>query len=161
MPRREEITDIALRLLGDRPWGSIGLRDIAAEIGIRAPSLYKYVASKNELAALVVERVLRESGERAHQATNAEELLMVYRQFAIDNPYVYQLLTGSEFPRDLLPEGLEDWAGEPFAIHTGNDPIKGQALWAFAHGMADLEIKNRFKSGVREETWQAGATFAD
>ena len=63
MGRVEEITDVALRLLGERPWESIGLRDIAAEIGIRAPSLYKHVAGKRELAALVAERALRDAGE--------------------------------------------------------------------------------------------------
>ena len=159
MGRVEEITDVALRLLGERPWESIGLRDIAAEIGIRAPSLYKHVAGKRELAALVAERALRDVGERLHKAKNAEELLVTYRAIAVGSPHAYELLTGREFPRELLPAGLEDWAGEPFYLNAGKDPVRGQALWAFAHGMAVLEIHSRFHGGVSEETWLAGAAL--
>ena len=129
MGRVEEITDVALRLLGERPWESIGLRDIAAEIGIRAPSLYKHVAGKRELAALVAEKVLRDVGERLHRAQTVEELLVTYRAIAVGSPYAFELLTGREFPRELLPAGLEDWAGEPFYLNAGGD--NNTTSWAW------------------------------
>ena len=84
---------------------------------------------------------------------------MTYRAIAVGSPYAYELLTGREFPRELLPAGLEDWAGEPFYLNAGKDPVRGQALWAFAHGMAVLEIHSRFHGGVSEETWLAGAAL--
>ena len=49
------------------------------------------------------------------------------------------------------------WAGEPFRLATG-DPYRGQALWAFAHGMVVLEIDRRFADATHlDTTWAEGA----
>jgi hypothetical protein len=57
----------------------------------------------------------------------------------------------------VFPPGLEDWAGRPFGLVAG-DPYRGQALWAFAHGMVVLEIDARFADATRlDTTWAEGA----
>lgn len=80
-----------------------------------------------------------------------------------------QIFTGfspvQSSPRELLPEGLETWVGTPFYLVTGHDPIKGQALWAFAHGMAILEIDARFagpsNGSPADGVWEIGALAFD
>ena len=56
-----------------------------------------------------------------------------------------------------LPEGLEEWAGNPWFVVTG-DPWLAQALWSFAHGMLILELDQRYPPGSDlRRTWRAGA----
>ena len=84
-------------------------------------------------------------------------LLAAYRSVAVTHPNLYRLTTSSSFPRGSLLAGLEDWAGEPFFLATG-EPYLAQALWAFAHGTMILELDGRFVPGSDlERTWQAGA----
>jgi hypothetical protein len=88
-------------------------------------------------------------------------LLDTYRSYGVANPNLYRLATAGRLPRGLLPAGLEDWAGEPFFLVTG-DPHRAQALWAFAHGMVILEIDGRFAdTSDLARTWRAGATAFD
>jgi hypothetical protein len=57
-----------------------------------------------------------------------------------------------------LPEGLEEWAGNPWFVVTGESAL-AQALWSFAHGMLILELDQRYPPGSDlSSTWQAGAT---
>src|SRR5437660_7759790 len=44
---RQAVLDAAWRLARERGLGSWSLRDVAAAVGMRAPSLYGYFASKN------------------------------------------------------------------------------------------------------------------
>ena len=89
------------------------------------------------------------------------DLLSAYRRHALAHPNMYRLATTGTLPRQRLPAGLEDWAGEPFLIATG-DPHRAQALWSFAHGMVVLELDGRFPDGSDlDRTWAEGvAVFA-
>lgn len=146
--RLAEIIDTARQLLEVYDWPRLSTRMLAESLGIKAPSLYKHVRNKEDIAAHLATAAFIELGSALHHSLenggDALELLAEYRRMAISHPNLYQLLTGTEFPRDRLPDGLEQWAGTPFLLAAGQDPIRGQALWAFAHGMAVLEIDGRF-----------------
>ena len=59
--------------------------------------------------------------------------------------------------RSRLTPGLEEWAGEPFFVVTG-DPSVAQALWSCAHGMVILELDGRYPAGSDlSSTWSAAA----
>jgi AcrR family transcriptional regulator len=140
------------------------MRRLAETMGIRAPSLYKHVESKEELEALLIADVFREIGERFHAAIASAsgkealaELARAYRAWALAHPHLYRLLTDGELPRDRLPEGLEAWAAEPVVIAVGGDPDRARAAWAFAHGMTILELDRRFPPGADlDAAWAAG-----
>lgn len=53
---RGRILDIAQRLIQDRGYNGFSYRDVAAEIGIRAPTIHHYFPAKSDLAAALVER---------------------------------------------------------------------------------------------------------
>ncbi len=162
--RAAEIVATARRILEDEGQDALTMRRLAEDVGIRAPSLYKHFANKREVEAALVEEALREMGAALHGAAHRPgrrgpvgAVLDAYRTVALGGPHLYRLATGPDLPRDLLPDGLEDWAGEPFYLVTG-DPHRAQALWAFAHGMAVLEIEDRFTPGSDlSKTWSAGA----
>ena len=140
------------------------MRRLGHELGIRAPSLYKHLPSRDAVVARLVDETLFESGARMHSAVSTRAaggpvrlLLVAYRDFGRNHPNLYRLVTTGTLPRAALTVGLEDWAGEPFYRATA-DPYRAQALWAFAHGTLILEIDERFVPGSDlDRTWQAGA----
>lgn len=157
------------------------MQAVAGELGIRAPSLYKHVSGKHAIEVELLVDSLCAMGDALHgvldeaPATRPGDgpprgaaaadgpddrvaaLLAAYRGRALAAPHLYRLSTRSGLPRPDLPEGLEAWAGRPFGLVAG-DPYRGQALWAFAHGMVILEIDERFADATRlDTTWAEGA----
>lgn len=158
--RVAEVVAAARRVLErDGPDG-LTMRSVAAELGIKAPSLYKHVAGKAAIEVELIADALREMGAVLHAALDGgstAELLAAYRRHALAHPEMYRLATRGRLPRDELPSGLEDWAGEPFFTVTG-EPHRAQALWSFAHGMVILELDGRFPEGSDvDRTWAEGA----
>ena len=167
-PRSDRVNQIvaAARLIVETEGAeSLTMRRLGDELGIKAPSLYKHLPSRDAVVLELVDRVLFETGEQLHAAVSGAgasdgpvaALLHAYRQLGRDHPNLYRLVTASNLPRAALTPGLEDWAGEPFFRATG-EPYRAQALWAFAHGTLILEIDARFLPGSDlDRTWATGA----
>ena len=56
---RDRILDSAERQFADKGYEATTLRDIAADVGIQNPSLYKHFASKADIYAAVLDRAVR------------------------------------------------------------------------------------------------------
>ena len=162
--RVAELVRAALYLLESEGPGALTMRNLADAVGIRAPSIYKHFDGKSALEVALMEDGLFGMGDALHAALAdpdpadpVSSLLHAYRSEASLHPNLYRLTTSSAFPRADLPEGLEDWAGEPFFLVTG-ERHRSQALWAFAHGTMILELDDRFVDGSDLDlTWRAGA----
>jgi AcrR family transcriptional regulator len=162
--RAAEVVAFARRILEADGAAALTMRRLADELGMKAPSIYKHFPDKGALEAALVEEALTEVGAVLHRAvahpgrrSPVAALLATYRAHCVDHPNLYRLATSGPLDRGALPAGLEDWAGEPFYLATG-DPHRAQAAWAFAHGMVILEIDGRFPEGSDlERTWRAGA----
>lgn len=145
MSRTDEIVTAARLLLQDYGWPEISLRDIANEIGIKAPSLYKHVSGMVEIAALVATEGLSEYGQYLREGweeNGATGILVAHRDFFRENPYLYELMTSRLFPREYLPGDLLGWAREPFHWMADNDTQLGLSYTAMAHGLALLELRD-------------------
>jgi hypothetical protein len=59
-------------------------------------------------------------------------------------------MTEGPLHREYLPEGLEARAAAPLLQIVG-DPDLARAVWAFAHGMVELELADRFPAGTDPE----------
>ena len=144
------------------------MRRLAERLGIRAPSLYKHVDSKEALEALLMAEAFRELGQELHDAVGSMRkgasrrkalagLGRAYRRWALAHPHLYRLVTGGPLPRERLPEGLEAWTAEPVVIAADGDPDRARAAWAFAHGMTLLELDGRFPPGADlDAAWASG-----
>jgi AcrR family transcriptional regulator len=157
-----EITEAAMGILEEEGMEALTMRHLGESLGIRAPSIYKHLADKRAVEVALIERSLFELGEALHQAVatagddRVSGLLSAYRREGIARPNLYRLTTAGRLPRHDLTPGLEDWAGEPFFLATG-EPYLAQALWAFAHGMVILELDSRFLDGSDlDRTWMEG-----
>lgn len=161
-----QIVSAALELLERDGWVGVSMRSLAQQVGMKAPSLYKHFASKQDLRVALAAFGLMESGICLHAVVadggGVAGLLAAYRRQAHERPQLYRLVTTGTLPRSELPPGLEDWAGEPFYLATGGDPYRAQALWSMAHGMTILELDQRYPTGTApDETWQVAAALFD
>ncbi len=145
------------------------MRSLAAALRIQAPSLYKHVADKDELTALLIAEAFRDMGTAMHEAMDAlpprtsrparwRALAAVYRSWALAHPHLYRLATGGALRRILMPPGLEAWTAEPLVDVAGTEG-RARAAWAFAHGMTILELDGRFPPGADlDAAWKTGIT---
>jgi AcrR family transcriptional regulator len=167
--RATEIVAAARSILERDGEAALTMRRLGDDLGMRAPSIYKHFADKAAVESALIEEALVEVGAALHHAvdhpgrrTPVASVLAAYRVHCVAHPNLYRLATSGPLLRSALPPGLEDWAGEPFLLATG-DPYRAQAMWSFAHGMVILEIDGRFPDGSDlDRTWRAGAAaFAD
>ncbi len=160
--RGREIVAAARGLLEEGGPEALSMRRLAERVGIRAPSIYKHLADKQELEVALVADGLREFAERCEEAVaGAGEplaaLARAYRAFALAHPHLYRLMNDRPLPRDRLPAGLEARAAAPLIAAAGGDPDRARATWAFAHGMAMLELTDRFPAGADlDAAWTEG-----
>jgi AcrR family transcriptional regulator len=160
--RREEIIAVAGQLLEAHGPDGLTMRAIAAELGIRAPSLYKHVADKRELeVALIADGFAIQADEFERAVRTAEDSIeafaRVYRAWALAHRHLYRLMTDQPLPRDRLPEGLEERAARPLIQACGGSVDRARAAWAFAHGMVTLELADRFPQDADiDAAWRVG-----
>ena len=96
-----DISEVAVRLFAQRSYGATGMKDIARELGVQAPSLYNYVASKRDLLDAVCLEAMRgmrdalggglavgsDAAERVLHGMEAQVL------FRLRRPYHLQVVT--------------------------------------------------------------------
>jgi AcrR family transcriptional regulator len=152
------------RILEEEGVEALTMRRLAGEMGIQAPSLYKHFSGKEDLEFLLIEDALFHVGEVTHGALHETgagsplvNLLATYRAYSLSHPNLYRLATSGPLTRERLPEGLEEWAGNPWFVVTGDSPL-AQALWSMAHGMVILELDDRYPpDSDLDATWRDGA----
>lgn len=163
--RTAQIVAAARTVLEEEGAGALTMRRLADELGIQAPSLYKHFDGKGAVASALVEDALWEIGTVTHRAlhrggprTPLVKLLVAYRRYSLDHGHLYRLSTSGTLDRHALPPGLEEWAGNPWFVVTGQSEL-AQALWSFAHGMVILELDDRYPPGSDlDAAWRAGAS---
>jgi len=162
--RAQAVVAAARTLLDAEGAEALTMRTLAAQLGVRAPSLYKHLPDKQALEAALVEEALVEMGTALHAACDVRPggaalgpLLAAYRATARRRPHAYRLATVGHLPRELLPPGLEAWAGAPFVQVADGDEHLARAIWSFAHGMVVLELDGRYPDGADvDAAWAAG-----
>lgn len=162
MSRRNEIIDAAGRLLERDGIRGLTMRGVAAELGIRAPSLYKHIADKQELEIALIAAALEQQAEMFEKVVTTSDdplagIAAAYRSWALEHPHLYALMNYQPLPRNELPEGLEERAVRPLLEVFGGDIDRSRAAWAFAHGMVTLELADRFPEDADlEAAWGFG-----
>lgn len=163
MSRSEEVVAVAGDLLDRLGPDGLSMRAIAANVGIRAPSLYRHFPDKAAIEAALQERALVDPATTlAAAGPRLAELAHAYRGWALARPHRYALISGPALHRDRLPDGVEDAAAAPLLAAVGGDVDRARALWGLAHGLVELELAGRFGPGADvDAAWAAGiAAFA-
>jgi AcrR family transcriptional regulator len=111
---RQEIKQIARHQMAQQGTAaSLSLRGIAAEMGMRAPSLYNYYASRDDLVTdLLVDSYTHqaETLEQASASCQTQETIacllatiLAYRQWAVEHPTEFALIAGTPIPGYVAP----------------------------------------------------------
>jgi AcrR family transcriptional regulator len=163
--RRQQIIEAARRLLEEQGPEALSMRNVAAEIGIRAPSLYEHVTDKRALESAIIADALNEQGEAQLAFLDHYEgddplpgIAKNYREWALAHPHLYRLVFSRDLDRsEPAVAAAEQFAAQPMRRVTGGDIPAGRAIWSFAHGMVSLELAGRFPPDTDvDELWRRG-----
>lgn len=140
---------------------ALTMQSVAAAVGVRAPSLYKRVRSRDALLALVAEGVARDlgsalDGASAGAASGRARVLAfanAVRAFAKARPEAYSLLF-ARLPEPARPDpavlegsvaAVMRIAGESVGAERALDAAR--LLTAWVHGFVAMELADRFRMG--------------
>ena len=108
--RKNLIIIAAMKLFEERSFHDIGMRDIAAEAGVSAASIYRYFPSRDDLfiEALIqdINTIEKDLEAKLNAGTSVEELAVSVVDYFLDNEASFQMLChfmmrGEENPRAL------------------------------------------------------------
>ncbi len=156
----EMVLETACRLLESEGAENLSLSKLAAEMGVKAPSLYRYFGGKNELLKAINTRTMEQLVGVMQSAIREQssqeqvlEMARAYREFARQSPSAYMLALGN-LSEEMRPDPshLEALAlplqavmakigGEESALPM----LRG--AWALIHGFVMLEINQSFRRG--------------
>lgn len=106
--RRACILDVAERLLAERGYDFVTVRDIAAAAGVTHPLLYYHWGSKRDLLAAVLERNQTRVRDLAADLTDPREAILAIIRDYLDQGRLYLLILARSF---LGGMPVHDWPG--------------------------------------------------
>ncbi len=166
----EEIVAAGRRVLESGGIEGLTMEGVARIAGVKAPSLYKHVASRGELVRLIVESVADELGRAldgsvagADPVEDLRALAQTFRAFAHEQPGAYRMLF-APIPEEWRPgSGVFAAATEPVLRTTAalvgpDDALEAaRLLTAWAHGFMTMELAGAFRlSGDLDEAFAFG-----
>lgn len=124
--RRDQVLRVAEALFARHGYRGVGLREIAAQVGIRAPSLFKHFAGKKALYNAVLlsifarlTEVTRRLDGQGNYGERLEEFLSGYADLVASDPHLAPLLFREIMER---PEAMEPVTrGRAFALYRRLD----------------------------------------
>ncbi|MGY4856431.1 TetR/AcrR family transcriptional regulator [Cryobacterium sp. AP23] len=141
------------------------MQAVAHRVGVRTPSLYKRVQSRNQLIQLVAEATLTEVAGRLNAQTDPVQLANTLRTFGHERPAAFQLVmtpgagtpvAGPEFGAAASAAVLRvagELAGEDDALEAA------RLLTAWASGFISMELNGGFNlGGDVDRAWEFGVT---
>lgn len=165
--RREQILDTAEHVLENVGADSFGVGELARALGIKPPSLYKHFGNLQAIEHALISRGFRRLGAALDQAAAAtvasplEAFCRAYRAQALAAPQLYRLMTDRPLDRSLLDPGAEIAGMSALLAYyqeTPADHPRSRGAWAWVHGLASLEIAQRFPPNTDlDSTWAYAA----
>src|SRR4051812_24044622 len=112
----EAIKSVARQLMSEEGTNGLSVRGIAKVLDLTPPAIYHYFASLDDLTtALIVDSfnaladALEVAAEQSTAPTAGSKLLdviLAYRQWAVDNPIGFQLIYGNPIPGYVAPRDV-------------------------------------------------------
>lgn len=158
---RERIAEAAVKIAGAEGIDAVSMRRVAAEIGTRATSLYRYVRSKEELLDLMVDLVTGEAGVPRPSGDWRPDLRGIahhMRAVVKRHPWMISI---SVFRSPLGPNSLAMTEAmlrvlDGHGLDADGMFVIATALSTFTRGYAAGEIAERqaeLRSGLGREQW--------
>lgn len=158
---RAELLDASERLLDRLGWDGLTMTGVAAEVGVKVPSLYNHVEGLDALRRDLGARAWMQLGDELRAAVLGRSgeagfrtLTDVYRSYANRYPGRYEAITRAAPDDDSVREAaLHAGAAlhavlQSFGLHDPELGFAEVALWASIHGFVSLEIRGALPQGV-------------
>lgn len=139
---------------------AVTMQAVAAQVGVRAPSLYKRFPSRGALIAAIATSTLEDLSDQlaplSHDpdaSAGLRELALAYRAFAWANPRAFELLS-MNLPLESRPS-VEDNARATAPVLDLTERLVGpdraleaaRLITAFANGFIAMELAGAFRLG--------------
>jgi AcrR family transcriptional regulator len=148
----ELVMTTAEQLVTERGWDSLTMAALAAQLGVRPPSLYRHVESLDALRYALRMRSLAELAEESRSAVMGKSgieglraLCIAYRAYAQKHPERY--LAQMRLPGDETTRAAGRRLGEAgyavlasFGLSDEELPVATAQLAALLHGFTSLEL---------------------
>jgi AcrR family transcriptional regulator len=156
----DEIVTVGRRLIEPAGLNGLTMQAVAAEVGIRAPSLYKHVANRDQLVKLIVDDAIDELAASLERVVDGQDpgadlaaLARAFRSFARMYPGAYGLIFSS-MPEKARPDP-DRLAQASEAVMRATASLAGpghaleaaRTLTAWAHGFVSMELAGAFRLG--------------
>jgi AcrR family transcriptional regulator len=164
----EAVVAAARALLERDGLEALTMQGVARAVGVRAPSLYKRVASRDALVGLIVESAALELADEVDGVIEGDDpahdlraLAVAFRDFAHRNPATYPLLFAprkadtSVAVRDRAVAAVRRVAGR--LAGAEHELSASRMVVAWANGFVSMELAGAFQlGGDVDEAWSFG-----
>jgi len=161
----DAIVTAARDLLEDEGLAALTMNAVAQRVGVRAPSLYKRVDSRDRLIQLVAETTLLDLGSRLDETQDVRTIAATFRAFGHERPAAFQLTLApapgtpvaddryrDAVTRDIL-RAADGLAGPDDALEAA------RLVVAWATGFITMELNGGFQlGGDVDAAWEFGIT---
>jgi len=142
---RSEILDRAWAIVGEEGLGGLNVRDLAQRVGMRAPSLYEYFASKHAIYDAMFAQGYRQFGEAlagAQTLHGSEGLRAIAHRaiaFMVEEPARFLLLFQRTIP---------GFAPSPESYELSTEVLERTRDWFTTNGLGRAESLDLFTAMV-------------
>jgi AcrR family transcriptional regulator len=156
----DSIIETARELIEAKGIDAVTLRMVADTLGVKAPSLYRYVKNKNAMLLAVNEVTHRELINALMQVADSPASLterlvtmaIAYRQYVHAHPVCYELAMGSNPeirpPQEMLVQLVLPLQAVFSQFTNENDSLVAlRGAFALLHGWVSLEISQQLQRG--------------
>ena len=159
----EAIVDAARDILEHDGLPGLTMQAVAERVGVRAPSLYKRVHSRDDLVRLVTEATLTDLASKIADDADARQVATEFRRFARQRPAAFQLIMTAG--THVIPVGPEIVAHATAPILRVATELAGpdhaleaaRTLTAWANGFISMELAGGFNlGGDVDSAWEYG-----
>ncbi|MEW5850485.1 MAG: TetR/AcrR family transcriptional regulator [Myxococcota bacterium] len=157
---RPDVVEAALKCIARDGVEGLGVHRVAAELGIKAPSLYNHVSSQEELRVAVCVAGWSRFADRAHAALRSHgvgpgaimAIAKAFRAFVKENPALYQVMSTVHVEQSTTEFAqvadrifyVFSQALAPLNLSQDDFIHAIRALRAAVHGFSQLEVSGQF-----------------
>ena len=166
----EQLVKIGSSLLNRKGLTEFALKDVAHEVGMRLPSLYNYIESREHLLMLIAEdtakrfyQLLSTASQEGDGTEKIRQVAEAYLNFAWDSPGEYELMQAPIFWCKSSAEPVFESIFELVRQLTGDWRLAPEvethfyrSLRSFLHGFADIGRQQGFR---RPQALESSAQF--
>ena len=159
----DAIIAAARDLLEENGLAGLTMSAVAARVGVRAPSLYKRVPSRDRLLQLVAEATLLELAQRLDATDDLVEGARRFRAYGHERPAAFRMVMAPGAGAPLAGLELRAAASAPIIRAAGalagekNALAAARTFTAWASGFVSMELNGGFGlGGDVDEAWDFG-----